>query len=748
MAKEFNVIGKSGLIDKQAEMIVTGKLDFAADNLPGKKLHARLLCSPNAHAKIKSIDYSKAMALKGVKAVVTYEDGYPFTEFLKQELTWWGQEVAVVVATEPDIAEEALSLIDVDYEVLPFVTDPDEAMKEGAPLVGCWPEGNVRSSESLRGDLEAGFDEADVIFEDTVGWTNYFQPCNIETRVTVAWWVGEHLYLRVPCANVATSRSLVAAWTGLPLNRVHLVSHGTGTVLGDKTTPKQTGVIAAMLSKRLGQPVQMEMTRREFFFCTQHQHKAKATIKIGAKNDGTITAIDATFYGDAAGLGSPWASDLSFPIKNTLRCPNGRFTHVDVATNTPWAYIYRSVQNPPGDFLMEVVLDEMAEELGMNPLDFRMKNLTRPEEVQQDNGMPFASNSVIECHEVAAKAIGWSEKWHEPGTKTLPDGRLHGMAIAGLVESHGSFGAPVGAILNMTRDGKVLCTHGITRVGAGTNSAIDAIVAEVLGLTYDDVMTGDWGNTDVAAEAGPQWGSQGTVLNGAAFMRAAEDLRDQLFERAAVTLEVSAADMAIGDGKVFVKDDPEKSLTIAQVAGARGTAPLIGRGYGWAKELQRPLNGFPAGTPCETRCQGAAAVEVAVDTETGEIEILNIVDVIDAGQVISLDGTTKQLYAGIEHIVAQAMFWEQIIDPTNGASVNPSLLEHRFPTTLDMNHDTYIPEIVESDDASGPYGLKGIGECIVAPFECIMGAVHNATGLWFKDAPIYPWKILAALGKA
>lgn len=742
MAEEFAVIGKPGLIDKQAVMIVTGKLDFAEDNLPGEKLHGRILGSPHAHARILSIDTSKAEELEGVKAVVTYKDGIGFVE----ELTWWGQEVAAVIATEPDIAEDAIDLIEVEYEPLPFVIDPDEAMESDAPLVGCWPDSNVKTGEKVRGDVEAGLDKADVIVEDTVGWTNYFQMSTIETRLAVAWWVGDHVYMRVPTPNVANSRAGMASFLGLPLNKVHLVSHGSGMIVGDKIFPGNAHYIAATLSKSLGQPVQMQYSRREHFLCSQHQHKAKATIKIGAKNDGTITAIDATFYADDGGLGSTWASDLSFPIRNTLRCPDARFAYVEIATNTPWAFIYRSVQCPPGDFLMEVVLDELAEELGMNPLALRLKNAVTPEEVQQDNGKPYSSNGVIECLNTVAEAIGWNEKWHAPGTKTQPDGRLHGIGIAGCVESHSSAGPVVGGIINLTRDGKAICNQGITRVGCGTNSGICAIVAETLGMSYEDVTTGEWGNLDVAAEAAPQWGSQGLINNGAAFLRAAEDARDQLFERAAPLLEVSVDKLGIGDGKVFVKADPSKSKTIAELCA--GGSPIVGRGYGWTQVLQRPLFDWPVGTPCETRCQCASATEVAVDPETGEVEILNIVDSVDAGRVISLGHVQKQIYAGIESIAAQALYWDQILDPETGATLNPNFLDHKWPTPLDLHQDRFQAKPVESIDACGPYGAKGIGEPVITTYESIFGAIHNATGKWFKEVPVYPWRILKALGKA
>jgi len=742
---DFAVIGKQGNLDKQGKMIVTGRLDYCADIFPDKKLFTRILTSPHPHARIVSIDTSKAMQLEGVKGVLTYEAGFPATNFLFQELTWWGQEVAIVAATDPNIAEDALDLIEVEYETLPFVVHPDDAMEPDAPLVGCWPDGNVHTGEFLRGNFEAGFEDADVTVEDTVGWTNFFQQSNIETRGATVWWLGDDVYVQIPSPNVWMARMLLSMYLGMSMHKIHIVSHGSGGILGDKIMPGQGILAAAMLSKQLGQPVCTQNTRREYFLTTQHQHRAKATIKIGCKNDGTITAIDCTYYGDDGGLGSSWASGCTYPIMNTLRCADGRFAYVEIATNSPWAYIYRSVNNPPGDFCMEVVLDKMAEELGMTPLEFRQKNYVRPDEVQQDNGKPYASNSVLECLNTAANTIGFTSKWHEPGTKTLADGRLHGIGIASSVENHGTMSSPVGAIVNMTKDGKCLLDTGITRVGCGTQSALCAIVAETIGLSYEDVAVGEWGNTDISAEAQAQWGSMGTINNGAAHLNAAKDARDQILERAAGILGVPVGDLDIGGGMVWVKADDSISTTIAAVVNSG--SPIVGRGYGWPSVLQREHFGWPAGTPCETRCMCATAVEVAVDPDTGEVEVLDIVDVVDAGRVLSYNGARKQVYAGIISQFAEALYWDQIVDPITGATLNPNFLDHKFPTPLDTNQDRYQAKLVESDDACGPYGAKGIGEPVITSFGCFANAIYNATGKWVKEAPAYPWRILKAMGK-
>ena len=765
MAQEFAVIGKKGMIDNQTGRIVTGKLDFAADHLPGKKLFGRIKCSPHPHAKILSMDISKAQALPGVKAIANWENcdvltdmgveaydtGTTLRSLMPQEITWWGQAVAIVVATEPNIAEQAIDLLEIEYEELNYVIDPDDAQKSSSPLVGCWEGSNVRENPGpvVRGDIEAGKAIADKKATLSADWSNYFQSSNIEPRVTLAWWDGDHVHVRLPTPGAFNSRSVIWGFLDneVPLSHIHVVSHGTGMIVGDKINPYLECAAAVRLSRMLkGAPVCMNYSRREFFLNTQHQHPATATIEMGLKNDGTITYMEGAFYGQCGGEGSAWASDLKFPIVNTIKCPNVHIKTFDVATNIPWTGIYRSVQNPPGDYCMEVILDKAAELVGMTPYEFRMKNYTWPQDPQQDNGKPFSSQAVRQNLETVATAINYSNKWHEPDAKTLDDGRKHGIGIAGCVESHSAMGGSIGAIINMTKDGKALTNHGLTRVGCGTNATCNAIVAEILGLQYEDVITGDWGNTDVASDAQPQWGSMGTITNGAAWLKAAEDVRDQLFDRAAAALSVAKQNLSIGEGKVYVTGDKATYKTVRELC---AQAPqLIGKGYSWAQNLQRDLHGFKKGTPAETRCTCASATEVAVDTETGEVELLKICNSIDCGRIINLDGVTKQLYAGMDSIAAQALYWEQIVDGVYGGVLNPNFLDHRWPTSLDIDRETvFEPLPIETDDAVGPLGAKGIGEPVITTYGSVVCAVYNAIGKWITP-PITAAKVLKALGKA
>ncbi|UCE97466.1 MAG: xanthine dehydrogenase family protein molybdopterin-binding subunit [Dehalococcoidia bacterium] len=746
---DFKVIGKDENKDKQAVQVVTGKLDFSADLHPGNKLYCRLKDSPYAAAKITSIDTSAAEALEGVAGILTYKNAGKLAPLgLSEEILCAGQEVAVVAATEPSIAEKAVQLINVEYDPLPFVTDPDEAMEPGAPLVYKEGESNVSTSELLRGDFEAGFAEADVVFETSVGWTNYFQHNTMETHSAIAWWEGDHLYSQCSSQNVFAAQAAVAGLMEIPLHKHHCISHGTGCGYGDKhffgtliMCPEH--YYAALLSQMAGgKPVECVYSRYDNFTKSSNQFAIKADFKFGAKSDGTLTAIDCTFYADDANLGASFSGGASFPIRSTYKCPNGRFKAVGIKTNKPRTGAWRCVADPPGNWLTQVAIDQLAYELGMDPLEFRLKNHVTSDMPHQDSGLIYASNGIYECTVQPTDAIGWAQKWHAPGTRTLPDGRMHGIGMSASIDSHGQMSSPCGAIINFTADGKAQIATGITRAGCGTNTAHAHIVAEKLGLPYDDVSVGAQGVTDVCSDGGGQGGSTRTITVGAAFYAAAEDALQQLFARAEA--QEGIPPFRAEGGKII--DSTGTEWTFADLVGAGGQ--LVARGYTWPKQLQREHLGFPIGTPCEVRGVCGAVCEVAVDTETGEVEILNFINCDDVGMSMFKQGTLNQLYGGLEIEIGQGMFFEHIVDKNTGITLNASQLTHRWPTPLDHDGNVEDVIIVETDDACGPFGCKGIGEPVLNSFGCIANAVYNATGVWVKEAPLTPQRLLKALGKA
>ncbi len=738
--QDLAVIGTITL-DYHGESIVSGKYDFPADHHMTGMLYARVLGAPYAHAQITSIDTSKAEELEGVEAVINYSENPRWSDTILH----WGQEVAAVAAVDEDTAERAIDLIDVVYDERPAVIDPEEAMQSGAPLVGAFPDSNITPSPQTleRGDVEAGFAQADVVIDEAVGWTAYYQHMQIEPDSCVAWWEGDDLYCWSTNQNPFGQLSGITNALQMPRNRVHVYTHGTGGGFGGKggSYPE---IAAALLSKKAGKPVALHKARRNQIIHNNHQYGVKAQIKMGCKNDGTLTAVELTFWSDGGSNGG--RSGFDDVPQYTWNCPNFKSTTYGVATNKGRTGPWRCVQHPPGAFLSDIVLEKMAEKLGMNPLEFRRKMYVTEDMPDQDNGQPLSSNGVHQCLDAVAQAVGYSANYHAPGTKELPDGRLHGIGIHAHVDGHGSMFGARGAIINMCEDGTVLFNVGTSRC----HNSLDAmgnIVAETVGVAADQVHVGDWGSTDTCSEGGMQAGSTSTISTGAAMKVAADDVRAQLFEIAATQLKVTPDELDARGGKIFVKADPTQSITHAQVMGKTGE-PIIGRGVRWERNLRKEVSSFPVGNPCQIRGVCASACEVAVDPATGEVEITNFANAIDCGRAINLISAEAQVSVGmtIEH--GQAMLYEQIHDHDSGALLTNGFLTHKLSTALDVPEDKNQRFVVETIDAVGPYGCKGMGEPAISSYVCVVNAVNNAIGKYVISAPLTPQKVLAALGKA
>jgi CO/xanthine dehydrogenase Mo-binding subunit len=762
---ELNVIGKAGNHDQLAKHVLTGHLDFAGDRLPGRKLYGAIKSSTIAHGEIDTIDISKAMAEPGVKAVITYNECPAFSKSIFQ----WGQEVAGVVADDWYTAIRACSLVEVTYKDAVAVTDPDEAMKTGAPLTGIRPDTNVNKATDLtRGDVNAGFQAADVTVETTQPWTSTWQHNCLETHQSVSWWVGEDCYIWGPSQNTFSAHSAVVNALGIPANRVHFFSHGTGTALGDKTG-NPTGTPAAVMSKAVGgQPVHLIETRHDNMLFNTRMFAVRSSIKLGAKKDGTITAVDATFWADGGRNANAPAGNAAFGLKNTFKIPNASFKVNIVSTNSPARGYYRCVQDPPAAVNYDTALDKLANQLGMDPYQLRMKNFLEPDAPDQDEpfrqwGNGGAGVGVKMCFEKAYQESGYAQKWHQPGQKTLSDGRLHGIAITGHLDGHGSVGGGSRAgMLTITADGKALVNMGGSRATSGAPTTMCHFVAEALGMTYEDVRLGEWGNTDVSLSAGGQNGSGFTGGAGSAFVNAARDARAKIFA-AAITKTglkdiqgITVDDLDAKNSEIFYTKDPTKKITFRQAMS--GTAPIMGFSCGWnstssgqGQGLQRTREGLPPiGTAVNANGGCACCAEIAVDTDTGEVEVLGLWNCIDTGRTINREGATKEMYSGAELIYTEALIYGDIYDPTTGACISSNYTESMLPTFKDVpTHAMHVFDI-ESDDYGGPYGAHGIGEPCNSNYSSILCAFFNATGKWLDPdkGPCTPNKVLKALGKA
>jgi len=749
---EFNsldlaVIGKPGNVDQQAVECVTGTIEFPDDVFMGQKLFGKILPCPHAHARVVSIDASAALALPGVEAVVTHED-VPGWSDVKYSV---GDAVAAVAATSENLAMHALTLIDVEYETRAHVVTPDDAMKSGAPLVGLLPDGNTFTrAESEIGDIEAGFAEADVIVENESGWTNRWHNNPIGGGSCTAWWTGDSvsgatLNAWVDTQNPHGEHRGFSGSFELPHNRVKVYAHGAGGGFGGGRAPVNEP--AAALAKKTGKIVSIHADRRDQFYRGVTHFACKSHLKIGVKNDGTITAIDGEWWGDGGTNTRPPYSGLPDCCVLSWTCYNQKHHVTGIVTNAPPSGYYRCVQHPPGAFLMNNALEMAAEELGMDPLEFRMKNAVTIDDVEPASGRPFSFCTLKECLQDAADGVGYASKKHAKGASTMSDGRMHGIAVTGHMDGHGGYGTGRGAIINMRPDGTCYIHAGISRSACGTNTAHCHFVAETLGLKYEDVRTGDWGNTALTADGGMQAGSSNTNQCGAAFTAAAKDAREQIFAGAAGMFDppVTPEELDARDSKIFLKADPNTFLTFAEVCGRNqrivGTASA-----GHDAVLQFDVGPWPAGTRANQRVPAAAGAEVAVDTETGEVEVLKFVMVTDIGRIVYYDGAMCQAHAGLFHMFWQAMFVDHIYDRETGMSLNPSFLMHRWPASLDTPVENLVPVLREGISGLGPYGATGMGEPCASQYAVIGCAVYNAVGVWIMP-PYTPDRVLKALGK-
>ncbi len=760
MTDELKVIGKN-LPRKDAVKKATGAALFTVDiKLPGM-LYGKCLRSPYPHARILSIDTSKAEALPGVKAVVTYKDVIPkhtFKEFkdrtsfdmyiLEDRVRYIGDEVAAVAAVSEEIAEEALNLIEVKYEALPAVFDAMEALKPDAPKIH--PGGNLISMSPGKpftysrqvGDIEKGFAEADLILERT--YTTHMQShCPLETRNCIADWdsTGKITLWDSTQKPFEINVEMANAF-GLPLSKVRVITPYVGGAFGSKEAMLKIHGIAALLSRKAGRPVKIEFTREEQAVAGTRRHSWAFTVKVGARKDGSLTAYYNKAYLNAGPyilLGLMVALNQA-SLTPKFSCPNRKYDGFVAYTNCPPASAFRGFGYLEGDYAICSLMDELCEKLGIDPLDFYLKNHLRSMEPYGMYNGPrgLAFGEVIQR---SADKIGWKQKRHKPGGRTLPDGKKHGMGMgisggnAALLQSS--------AIVIIDDRGSVNLLSGAVEQGQGAQSEMSQIVAEALGVPYDDVeiVSSDTGITPY--DSG-QDASRTTLTHGNAVKLAAEDAKQQLLSHAAQMLKLSPQDLECKEGIVFVKNDPERRMPIADVVkqlmvdyppAIMPRKTIVGKGSFFIQQYPPPAGNAVANI-----------AEVEIDTATGQIELTRFISAVDCGKAISPQGIEGQYESVLSAGAGFALKEELLLEPGTGRVLNPTLLEYSMPTALDhRNMDPVI--IVEAGEKLGPYGAKGIGECALsAAAPAISNAIYNAIGVRVS-LPATPDKVLKALNK-
>jgi len=477
--------------------------------------------------------------------------------------------------------------------------------------------------------------------------------------------------------------------------------------------------LAAILSMKTGHPVRIEFTREENFLAATHRYPTICYLKYGAKKDGTLTAIQTKIIADVgAYCHYVGASNVMGTMKGVYRCPNLKGEGYTVYTNKPEGGAMRCVGHPQGQFAQEVHMDIMAEKLGLDPMDFRLKNFARLEDGDQDRKMPFSSNGMEECIRRGADAFGWGEKWQKPGAGPGPLKKGLGMAIHAC--SHGAMSLPSTGMVKLNSDGTINVFTGAVDIGGGQKGTVAMIAAEELGVPLETISVTS-ADTELALDTGGTWGSRQTFSAGIGIKLAAADAKRQLFEIAAKELKTGTENLELRNGNIYPLGS-DKGIPITEAL-KNAPATITGRGTG----------SLPQGVI--TFSFSADFVEVEVDTLNGKVRVVKLVAAHDVGKAINLLATENQIEGGAIQGIGFGLIENQIFDQATGICVNPNLVDYKVFTMKDIPE--IHPLIIEPMDPYGPFGAKGVGEPPYSvPAPALANAIYNAIGIRFTELPI------------
>ncbi len=771
---ELRVVGKSVAKPDAWEKVRGGSGYPINFRLPGM-LHAKLLRSPYAHAKIVKIDISRAKKLNGVRAIITYKD-VPKTRFtpyysspqmsaslvrdmlvLDDKVRFVGDGVAGVAAETIEAAEEALDLIDVEYERLPAVFDPEEAMKSGVPEIHEGTKNNIALAPVLSfGDVEKGFKEADEIFEGRYE-TPRVHTCYMEPRVCVAQWdeMG-NLSVYSSIQAIFGLRQALSFGLGIPESKIRVIKPPyIGGGFGGKLEMSFLEPVCSLLSLKTGRPVRMEYTRLEDFLSTS-RHRIRMYLKTGVKKNGTFTARYCKSFLDAGAHATQAPVVLmvhgTFGFLGTYKCANKKWEGYAVYTNSVIGGGYRGYGAPQAAFAVESQIDEICEELRLDPIEMRLKNShSQGDPHPEIPGLNLTSYALRECIGKGAEGIGWKRR-SSPGSKTGTVRRGIGFACMPIWVS-GGFGIPdvyelSGAVVKVNPDGTVSLNIGVVDIGAGENTVLSQIVAEELGVPFDAVKLTS-SDTDSAPYDPGTHASRVTYSCGHAARLAAAEAKKKLLGVAGEMLEASPADLVVENGDIYVKGVREKKTTVAEVATAAQLPSVImtEKGPQLTGKEKGTIIGAVSTAPLSNPTPTAALfVEVEVDMETGEVRVVRAISAHDLGKAINPKAAQGQVEGGFAQGLGYALMENMLFDQETGTCLTVDFLDYKIPTAREMPKVEVV--LLEKTEQTGPFGAKGIGELpIIMPAPAIANAVYNAIGVRIRELPITPEKILGALGK-
>jgi CO/xanthine dehydrogenase Mo-binding subunit len=690
---------------------VRGQALYTADlQLPGM-LHTAVLRSPYARARVKQIGLEAARSARGVRAVI----GPPDLEQLADEPGYVGHAVAAVAADTFGQAQAALQLIEVEWEVLEPLLDPDEAVRQESFL------SEVQNYE--RGDFQRGVADADVVVEAEYR-TAVVLHNSMETHQAVCHWEDEGITIYISTQYIWGIRSSMADQLGLPPDKVRVVCHAMGGGFGAKNSPGDYTPIAAELAKRTGRPVKCALTRREENLAAGNRNATIQRLTGAASSDGTLVALGGEFV-NAVGYAG-WSSSTEGPMKMLYACDNVRTVHYPAKLNLPPMAAFRAPGFVEGTFALECLLDELATKLDIDPLELRRRNYADSDHVAD---RPFSSKNLAECYRRAEPH--WARRAEVRARSHGP--WKHGIGLASQIW-YGGGGPPSYAWIRVGADGRAQVVTAMQDIGTGTRTAMAQIAAEELGVPFDHVQV-SLGDSARGPFASISAGSSTVPSMGPAVRSAAADARRQILEIAAQRFHLEERVLRLENGQIISADGGSWPLT--EITGLLESGQILGKGA-------RGPN--PAGMQVLTF--GVQVAEVAVDVETGEIRVDKIVAIHDVGRVINRLGAESQVEGGIIQGIGHTLSEERIVDPATGSILTRTLDSYKLPTIAD------VPEIVtDLVDVPDPHltnlGSKGLGEPPIIPTAAaIANAIRDATGAQIRSLPISREEMLRALREA
>jgi len=745
--KATRIIGKA-VPRVDAYERVSGSAVYPSDVSLPNMLYGAILRCPHPHARVENIDTGRAAKLAGVHAVISAQTpaadlAWTYSsrgirqksKLFESHCRFEGEAVAAAAAETPYAARDALAAIEVAYSVLPAVSDERTALDQGAPAIHA--EGNRVAPPSLyqRGDVTGGLAEADVVLEE-----NYRTECEIHTPMElhgcVANWDGDRLTIWESTQGVFRVQQNVAETLNLPLSKVRIIGHYMGGGFGSKLQAGKYTIIAALLARITGRPVKMILSREETYLAVGNRPPSNMTLKAGVKKDGTLTALDFACTGTGGAYPAGGTSLVDWQVRDLYACPNVRTTCTDVYINAGPSRPFRAPGHPQGSWALEQMLDALAEAIGMDPVDLRLKNIALYSQAR--DGQPaYTSSGFKDCLQEGARAFGWKQARQQIAATGNRGMIRRGVGMAGGLWVAGGGRPPSTIILKLFSDGSVNLNMGASDLGTGTKTVMALVVAEELGVKPENIQIehADTGSTQFATPSG---GSKTVPTEAPAVRAAAISLKQQLLEIAAQDLAVDPASLSFRAGRIISKTDPAKKIGFTELSGLKKRGVVVGIGYRGPNPENKVTNPF-----------AAQFCEVEVNVGTGEVRIIRFLGAHDSGRVMSRLTYDNQVFGGITMGIGLAMTEARVLDKNHtGKMVNRNWHDYKLPTALDVPPEMVSLPIEPEDTEANTTGAKGLGEPVTIPTAAaVANAVYHATGVRITQTPINPIQLCRLLAE-